>query len=526
MATARTPRRINVRSLDFDGCIFNLNYLNDDKNANRLIKHNEAFIASECKAIDDNRFNDVIFMVGSNRQSSYIDFMNSIRKKSESCFPALNTLCKEFNTRIKNKICRVDNFLMSDLYGNKPSGSNFKNSIDDNEYKNSGLHCDWIFDDSKLSLLYAQMHKVASENRDAEIVFDFYDDRDDILNGLKNFLSKNSDLIPRNVTLRLHKYEGGPITNIATLSGTGEIDDTYRNTIKLMAQTLGANINKDLYNQELHFLNSFANHPEKLAPFIQQRQPVKPTAPKDLKTPLENKGNNTAPLAPSKAQPALQKQVDLPKSAGYNPITAITTDGKKAEVAQQKGSDVKNSVCPIFLERFIIYLENKIAPERKISVSIATYFARLNQLFQPSRESYIAMLIYIDRYLPKLTQASIQNDFDVLHLFAAALRLAMKHVMHKECTNFNFARNAGFSLYKMQELNAQFISGIGDKHHFTVEEYNKYERYVEDTMLDYARQEATYPRFFTTAPKPMDSKSAVVGNISTPQLCKLFQLLS
>ncbi len=45
----------------------------------------------------------------------------------------------------------------------------------DKNYK--GGHSDWLFDETKATIIYAQMHKIANENPNEEIVFDFYDDR-------------------------------------------------------------------------------------------------------------------------------------------------------------------------------------------------------------------------------------------------------------------------------------------------------------------------------------------------------------
>jgi len=96
----------------------------------------------------------------------------------------------------------LDKLLMSDIYGNLVSGSSFDSGVKavmpfyksisegvpfidaihygDINAKQQG----WLFDSSKLSILYAQTHKVASDNPKSKISFDFYDDRSDILSGL------------------------------------------------------------------------------------------------------------------------------------------------------------------------------------------------------------------------------------------------------------------------------------------------------------------------------------------------------
>jgi hypothetical protein len=80
------------------------------------------------------------------------------------------------------------------------------------------------------------MHKVASENPDSEIVFDFYDDTKEILANLQDFFEKNPDLMPKKLILRLHFYNGGKIQDQTPIHGTGEIDNNYQNNIKFMLE--------------------------------------------------------------------------------------------------------------------------------------------------------------------------------------------------------------------------------------------------------------------------------------------------
>src|SRR5690606_304595 len=87
-----------------------------------------------------------------------------------------------------------------------------------------------------LSILYAQTHKVATDYPDKQIEFTFYDDRLDILYGLKHFYHEHSDLLPKNLNLHLRIYRGNDIFNIGDIQGKGRIDTHYPRSIRNMAK--------------------------------------------------------------------------------------------------------------------------------------------------------------------------------------------------------------------------------------------------------------------------------------------------
>lgn len=58
----------------------------------------------------------------------------------------------------------------------------------------------------KLDIIYFQIQKMAEKYPDANIEFNFMDDRPDILQKLAVFYSSHRDLIPKNVTLHLYEY--------------------------------------------------------------------------------------------------------------------------------------------------------------------------------------------------------------------------------------------------------------------------------------------------------------------------------
>ena len=78
---------INVKSFDFDGCIFNITFLTSkDKCTKFLIATNQALINTESKTIREEKFDETIFMVDSNRQSCTWDHALAEQRKTGSCF--------------------------------------------------------------------------------------------------------------------------------------------------------------------------------------------------------------------------------------------------------------------------------------------------------------------------------------------------------------------------------------------------------------------------------------------------------
>lgn len=236
---------IRIISLDFDGCLFNQAFL--DSPEKDVIASNQAFL--EKIKHENATYDQVITMLGSNRQSLQADHGNAEWGKG-SCFKRLKSISEHLGSDL-------DPFLLADLYGNLADGEAYravlKEITSDHQYKASDYqeiydmkarHQDWEFDKSKVSILYAQMHKQALAYPDEKIIYDFYDDRglhargrdSDILEWLTEFYTQFPEMIPANVTLRLHHYAGDKISDIKEIQGVGSTDKNYRQTIKYMAQ--------------------------------------------------------------------------------------------------------------------------------------------------------------------------------------------------------------------------------------------------------------------------------------------------
>jgi len=194
--------KILVLSIDFDGCIFHQRY-SETQAQERLIETNEIFIQHVLDEINEGNFDKIIFMVGSNRQAKQYDDAGMRYGNTESCYAALIKLCDAIQTKTQVK-CEVDRILLSDIYGKKQIGDNFTHAISGADYDFS----DFTHQEHKYSLIYSQIHRVASEKPGADIFYHFYDDRDDILTHLLRAYTDNKDLIPHNLKLFTYQYNG------------------------------------------------------------------------------------------------------------------------------------------------------------------------------------------------------------------------------------------------------------------------------------------------------------------------------
>ena len=231
---------IHVQSFDFDGCLFNSEYItSQDKD---VIQANRKFLDSIKKKNTESSYSKSIVFVGSNRQSKATDDANLWLKGS--CFPAIKDVSDYLGAEL-------DTMLLADIYGNLPDGSAFAQALKDPE--GNEKHAEWLFDETKATILYAQMHKIAVAHPNENIVFDFYDDLDGvIIRALTKFYTINSQLIPQNLTLRLSHYAGEEVTLMSTINGKGFIDSNYRQTVKDMAAQASSCEGKDGIAKKIH----------------------------------------------------------------------------------------------------------------------------------------------------------------------------------------------------------------------------------------------------------------------------------
>ncbi|MBA2710694.1 MAG: hypothetical protein H0U57_08905 [Tatlockia sp.] len=238
---------IRILSFDFDGCLFHQDYFRSlDKD---VIKHNRVMLENLIK--ENVVFEDLITIIGSTRQSLETDNANATVGNKGSCFPAIQQISKYLNANF-------DPFLLADTFGDLPEGTSFNRAINPD---NDEPHSRWLYDESKLTILYAQMHHFACKFPNKDMIFDFIDDRSlnqndelNILQDLNTYFSRYPQMIPPNITLRLHHYQGKDMTPIALIKGdsNGFIDENYAETIKEIANLAKDNSQADGLTKALH----------------------------------------------------------------------------------------------------------------------------------------------------------------------------------------------------------------------------------------------------------------------------------
>jgi hypothetical protein len=172
----------------------------------------------------------VRFLVGSNRQSMSTDKVNRDKNKNGSPLQGLEILKNHVLKELAKEGApsfdlEVDPYLMVGV-NNQPvrqkpptSGEHFQGLYPTDE---------WAFEPKKRVLLLTQMHHAAKHNQDKEVIFQFFDDMQDILDAVNSLFREHPDLIPKNLTLMTHLYdswvEGKPVTLQESIKGLSEIN--------------------------------------------------------------------------------------------------------------------------------------------------------------------------------------------------------------------------------------------------------------------------------------------------------------
>lgn len=131
--------------------------------------------------------------------------------------------------------------LLADIFGDLPDGTSYHRIMNNPVNK---THANCIHDGTKLTLLYSQIHFIANTHQLEQIVFDFFDDREDILSDISDFFSKYTDMLPNRVCLRLNRYKENELSLYKKINGTCDhVDTSYRQTIINMIEITPRNEN-------------------------------------------------------------------------------------------------------------------------------------------------------------------------------------------------------------------------------------------------------------------------------------------
>ena len=267
-------KKTTVLSIDYDGCTAVLygDYGSDSRYSKYIsyVEYNTALFNHIVKLAE--HYNEIIVMVGSARQSVALDKQSAIKcinhespSVTSSVFSDLPEFTQQLQTILREQGFKttviMNGFLLEDLFYNKGHGSTFLEIIEMNYIKkinplireynpdnqkttmaalenlynpfqsteetsydgpsmNTNLVLEFEKDTFKIKLITEQLKHIAAQysaegETFAEIHFDFFDDRVDILNALANYFTENSGQIQSgiklsaNITLRLFCYQKG-----------------------------------------------------------------------------------------------------------------------------------------------------------------------------------------------------------------------------------------------------------------------------------------------------------------------------
>jgi hypothetical protein len=250
-------KNVYVCDVDYDGCLLNQQCYRGRYYVifGSVVTQNKVLINDIIES--SSTANDFIMFSGSNRQSICTDKDCADRDYSGSSIPRFLEFYAAVSNKLKSSSKKFDTYLLTDTFSNDEEGTAFRkmqadlkeekilevgDSISRQDYQKPYIdasegfnHRSTVYDYSKVINIYAKVHRVASQNPHSNIIFDFYDDKEDILAALKIFYETCPQLIPANVTLRLKEYNGTQ-NEISyediEIVGKGEIDYNYHENIK------------------------------------------------------------------------------------------------------------------------------------------------------------------------------------------------------------------------------------------------------------------------------------------------------
>ncbi|HHI4117806.1 TPA: hypothetical protein ACGAER_002286 [Legionella pneumophila] len=265
---------IECYSIDGDECILRKEYddaPDSEKFSGKAVIYTNLPLIKKIKhEIAKNKLHPIIVFNGSSRQSMFMEQVNALREKKlfrGSFCLALQKLCDYLKVEL-------DKTLLPDITGDLEYGTTFNRIMDE------VLNIEWLdnkklqhkhvpypdynenwhakLDPFKRILLFAQIQKIRNDHPDEDIIFNFIDDKDDILSTLKKYFINYSYMIPHGVTLRLNHYDGSNVSSYASIKGTGRPYKNYRQIVKDMHEHV---YNLDAFAETINQNDKFSEIP-------------------------------------------------------------------------------------------------------------------------------------------------------------------------------------------------------------------------------------------------------------------------
>lgn len=256
---------------DIDHCLYPEDQYFGHQIEKWLISTNKALFEAQLAEIKKGEHEKVIIGIGTNRQDYMSDKVNSYRGGSMA--PAFPLIQSYLSQQLGNQsLIEFDPFLMADIYDRTEvldpnqavvAGGAYRRILTAyNDESQKEQHPRAMFDHSKISLIYAHAHRLATLNPTADCVLDFYDDNSPILSGIFDFFASYPNLLPDRVTLCLNQYKNGsPVIKYEdAIRGTGRVDSQYDWSVRLMASMsyyFGSGANEDHFIETIEGLKNF-----------------------------------------------------------------------------------------------------------------------------------------------------------------------------------------------------------------------------------------------------------------------------
>jgi hypothetical protein len=253
---ARYRSKATVNAIN--DCITILNNVDHTLLSEIALRANSKLLAYMKAKIKDPDITHVLFAVGSNRQSKYLDVLAMKTNGTGSIYSDNEYMTQHFQQLFKDKKIASNRFTLADVCGRLERGVSYEKILSGDGRFNR--HADSIFDETKLSIMYGINHDVYAffqqdfnltdvNKENIEISMDFFDDLPEIMNALKESLQNHPDLLLNKSQLSLIPYDGNiandsetPLEPSATVIGTGQHDPYYHKNIRLLAKSCRHNL--------------------------------------------------------------------------------------------------------------------------------------------------------------------------------------------------------------------------------------------------------------------------------------------
>lgn len=287
-------RKVRVVDLDIKG-LLNKDYIKNLKSKQKSKNNkqippqqlcNEALYETHKNFFDQLKwetaqagYQQAVMVNGSMLQDHRSDITNHQSNKCGSIFPALDDISSRLTMQDPQLEWAVENYLLADTCAKLEAGMSWQQAVINKPHHPHALA---VRDTSKLVMLYTHLHKIAYDFHSADIDFDVYDEHPENIHLLHAFFSENPDLIPQNISLRLHILHDKKQEALLPIQGANSMEKNYHDGCRKMLAAAGMNLFEIEAQQTVcncDVLGAFNTNKELLAKFKAQRYLLNQMAP-------------------------------------------------------------------------------------------------------------------------------------------------------------------------------------------------------------------------------------------------------